>query len=111
MNTNRRFYLVNRGRRFFLKTAAAAVTYLFLGARTTVRAAGNVRDYLTARIAAVYGHDEKATVRRSQDNPMIEKLYDDYLGSPVSERAEELLHAEYTDRSAGVTGERRGPLH
>ena len=33
-----------------------------------------------------------AKLRRSHENPAIQAVYRDYLGAPLSERAEELLH-------------------
>lgn len=42
--------------------------------------------------------DSRRTVRQSHNNPQIKKLYADYLGEPMSERAHHLLHTHYTDR-------------
>lgn len=47
------------------------------------------------RIAGLYTDDEKSVVRCSHQNPSIIRLYDDYLGHPLSERSEELLHTSY----------------
>ena len=35
------------------------------------------------------------TIRRSHDNPDVQKLYKEYLGKPLSEKAHELLHTHY----------------
>ena len=40
--------------------------------------------------------------RKSQDNPFLKQLYRDYLENPNSHKAHELLHTEYTDRSAKI---------
>lgn len=32
----------------------------------------------------MYGLDERAAIRRSHENPVIQKLYEDYLGKPLS---------------------------
>lgn len=42
--------------------------------------------------------DEKSIVRKSHENPMIKKLYEEYLDEPNSERSHELLHTSYKDR-------------
>lgn len=38
-------------------------------------------------------------MRKSHENPSIQKLYAEFLGEPGSHTAHELLHTEYTDRS------------
>ena len=38
--------------------------------------------------------DENDTLRFSHDNPQIQQLYADWLGEPLSERAEEWLHTD-----------------
>ncbi len=51
--------------------------------------------YCAKRSAVLYSEDERQAIRQSHNNPDIKKLYDDYLGKPGSERAEELLHTSY----------------
>ncbi len=48
-----------------------------------------------ARTAGLYTDDEKSVLRMSHLNPQIQKLYADYLGEPLSERAHNLLHNHY----------------
>ena len=43
----------------------------------------------------LWGLDRKAKLRNSYENPSIEAIYRDYLGEPLSERAEELLHTDH----------------
>ena len=43
----------------------------------------------------LWGLDRKAKLRNSYENPAIQALYRDYLGEPLSERAEELLHTDH----------------
>ncbi|RKX72978.1 MAG: ferredoxin, partial [Spirochaetes bacterium] len=50
------------------------------------------------RAAGIYNDDEKSTVRCSYQNPSIIKIYDDYLGEPLSARSHELLHTRYHAR-------------
>jgi NADP-reducing hydrogenase subunit HndD len=51
--------------------------------------------YCQKRAAVLYSEDEKQVVRQSHNNPDIKKLYDDFLGHPLSETSEELLHTHY----------------
>ena len=51
------------------------------------------------RAAGLYAEDEAKVIRKSHENPDIQKLYAEYLGEPNGHRAHELLHTTYTDRS------------
>jgi NADP-reducing hydrogenase subunit HndD len=51
------------------------------------------------RIAGLQGVDESKTIRKSHENPSIQKLYDDYLEKPGSELAKHLLHTKFTKRN------------
>jgi NADH-quinone oxidoreductase subunit G/NADP-reducing hydrogenase subunit HndD len=42
--------------------------------------------------------DEHKTIRKSHENPMIVKLYEDYLGEPLSGESHHLLHTKYKRR-------------
>ena len=55
-------------------------------------------DVRKLRADALYSIDEKSTVRKSHENPILKKIYKDYLGKPGSELAEKLLHTTYTER-------------
>jgi ferredoxin hydrogenase gamma subunit len=50
------------------------------------------------RREAIYAIDRKAPVRQSHNNPLVQKLYKDYLGAPLSHQAHELLHTHYIAR-------------
>ena len=56
-------------------------------------------DPRAARAAGLYAEDEAKTIRKSHENPDIQKLYKEYLGEPNGHKAHELLHTTYTDRS------------
>ena len=43
----------------------------------------------------LWGLDRKSKLRNSYENPAIQAIYRDYLGEPLSERAEELLHTDH----------------
>jgi len=53
---------------------------------------------LQARTKAIYKEDEMKVIRKSHENPYILKLYDEFLGEPLSEKAHELLHTHYFDK-------------
>ena len=50
------------------------------------------------RAAAMYSIDERSTIRKSHENPIIQKLYKEYLEKPGSRKAHELLHTHYQKR-------------
>lgn len=50
------------------------------------------------RSAGIYSDDEKSVQRCSHHNPMITKIYEDFLGEPLSHKAHELLHTDYKER-------------
>ena len=54
---------------------------------------------LAKRADAIYREDENLPLRKSHENPIVKKLYDEFLDHPGSEKAEELLHTIYTKRS------------
>ena len=58
---------------------------------------GNI-DILNARREAIYREDEGKAIRMSHKNPDIIKLYEEFLGEPLGERSEELLHTHYFNK-------------
>jgi NADP-reducing hydrogenase subunit HndD len=56
-------------------------------------------DILKKRQMAIYQEDSKKSIRKSHENPYIVKLYEEFLGKPMSEKAHHLLHTEYFDRT------------
>jgi NADP-reducing hydrogenase subunit HndD len=55
-------------------------------------------EVLMARQKAIYREDAGKTLRKSHENPDIIKLYDEFLGKPMSEKAHHLLHTHYFDK-------------
>ncbi len=55
-------------------------------------------DILKSRMAAIYREDAGKEIRKSHENPDILKLYEEFLGAPLSHRAHKLLHTNYFDR-------------
>ena len=55
-------------------------------------------DVRKLRADALYTIDEKSAIRKSHENPIIKKIYKEFLGKPGSEIAEKLLHTSYVER-------------
>jgi NADP-reducing hydrogenase subunit HndD len=55
-------------------------------------------EILKKRQKAIYQEDSKKAIRKSHENPYIIKLYEEFLGKPMSEKAHHLLHTAYFDR-------------
>ncbi len=55
---------------------------------------------LKARTRAIYSEDSNKIIRKSHENPYIIKLYEEFLGKPMSHKAHELLHTHYFDKSS-----------
>jgi NADH-quinone oxidoreductase subunit G len=53
---------------------------------------------LEKRRLALYDEDRSKTIRKSHENPYIQKIYREFLGEPGSHLAHELLHTHYTAR-------------
>ncbi|MBD3221912.1 2Fe-2S iron-sulfur cluster binding domain-containing protein [bacterium] len=52
------------------------------------------------RFAAICAEDEGKPLRKSHENPLIDRIYADFLGEPNSHKAHELLHTHYVARDA-----------
>ncbi len=52
-------------------------------------------DLKALRAAALYRQDEAMPIRKSHENPVLQTVYKDYLGTPGGHRAHELLHCTY----------------
>ena len=50
------------------------------------------------RAAGIYRDDEKSAHRCSHENPMVQKLYADFLGAPLGKKSHQLLHTGYSKR-------------
>ncbi len=53
---------------------------------------------LEKRRQALYEEDRMKPIRKSHENPFIQKLYKDFLEKPGSEKSHELLHTHYLPR-------------
>ena len=61
----------------------------------SVRASMDLR---AVRAAVLYADDAADTLRKSQDNLAVKVLYDEYFGTPNSEKAHHVLHTKYVKR-------------
>ncbi len=58
----------------------------------------NFENYREKRASVLYGIDKNAAVRKSHENPMVKKMYEEYFGSFGSHKAHEILHTTYVAR-------------
>jgi len=56
------------------------------------------KEIVEKRMQALYINDKNNTIRRSHENPAIIQLYEEFLGRPLSKKAEKLLHTNYIKR-------------
>ena len=56
----------------------------------------NWTDIRTLRAKALYDQDSRMTYRKSHENPMVQKVYQEYLGEPGGHKAHDILHCVYT---------------
>ena len=54
--------------------------------------------YRQKRASVLYQEDVNQPVRQSHNNPDIKKIYADFLGKPLSELSEKLLHTHYDSK-------------
>ncbi|SIN98196.1 iron hydrogenase small subunit [Halodesulfovibrio marinisediminis] len=92
-------------RRGFIKLAGITCGYAVLGLNVAKEATAATLEFIGIRQASVYNADKNLyKIRKSQDNPMIKKLYstkDGFLKEgPCSHKSHDLLHTHFVDRSA-----------
>lgn len=58
----------------------------------------NTVDYKSKRASVLYGYDKKMKIRKSHENPDIQKLYKEWFKKPGSELAHKTLHTSYVKR-------------
>ena len=55
-------------------------------------------DIAKLRGKALYSIDEKSKIRKSHENPIVKKVYEEFLEEPGSYRAHKLLHTTYSKK-------------
>jgi len=71
------------------------------GGQPYARATGSIpldTELLKRRAAALRIEDRSKTIRRSYDSPWVQRVYREYLGSPLSEKSHKLLHTTFVER-------------
>ena len=58
----------------------------------------NFQDIRELRAKVLYQNDAQKALRKSHENPSIQKLYAEYLGEPGSHKAHKILHTSYIKR-------------
>lgn len=56
------------------------------------------REVLKKRMNAIYNEDKNKAIRKAHENPMIQKLYKDYLQKPNSYISHHILHINYKNK-------------
>lgn len=59
----------------------------------------NFENVKALRAKALYDNDSAKMIRKSHENPSIQKLYEEYLEYPGSEKAHRILHTTYVERT------------
>lgn len=59
----------------------------------------NFTDLKILRSKALYEEDISLPIRKSHENPTLQKIYKEYIGKPGSEIAHKILHTGYVKRS------------
>ncbi len=54
-------------------------------------------EIIKKRMEGLHSVDRNKDLRRSYENPEVQKLYDEYLGKPGGEKAHQLLHTHYDE--------------
>ena len=57
------------------------------------------KEIIEKRISAIYKQDRKLKIRKSHENPTVQRIYKEMLVKPNSKKAHKLLHTHYIKRS------------
>ncbi len=93
-------------RRGFIKACGIMTGYAVLSVNMTKVAIASAMDFVGLRQKSVYDADANSKIyklRKSQDNPMVKKIYDHKTGflheGPCGHMSHHLLHTHYVDRT------------
>ena len=56
------------------------------------------KEYTRKRAEALFKIDKSSKIRKAHENPAVKKLYEDFLGLPLGNKAKELLHTSFIAR-------------
>ncbi|MBQ6687279.1 MAG: iron hydrogenase small subunit [Bacilli bacterium] len=68
------------------------------GAGQPMMSISKLQTYRDKRMKNLYADDANLKVRNSYDNPDIKEVYRKYLGQPLSEVSEDILHTKYEEK-------------
>lgn len=68
------------------------------GRRSAIHNPNEMGKVKELRAKAIYEADKSLPIRKSHKNPAIQKLYEEFLGSPLSEKSHHLLHTHYSKK-------------
>lgn len=92
----------NVSRREFLAIGGLFAAFTAIPAIWIRRMAVKRNEYIRARTAGLYKDDSISKIRVSHANPGISAIYKDFLGQPLGELSENLLHTHYINRSKAL---------
>ena len=58
----------------------------------------STKEIIKKRMNAIYEQDRKLPLRKSHKNPVVQKIYKEFLDKPLSKKSEKLLHTRYYKR-------------
>jgi NADH-quinone oxidoreductase subunit G/NADP-reducing hydrogenase subunit HndD len=58
----------------------------------------STKEKIKKRMQAIYQEDRKLPLRKSHENPIVQKIYKEYLDKPLSKKSHKLLHTHYYKR-------------
>ncbi|MBF7084564.1 iron hydrogenase small subunit [Desulfallas sp. Bu1-1] len=59
------------------------------------RSRKKIEEVRRKRARALYSIDLTQKIRRAHENPAVKKLYEEFLGEPLSKKAKDILHVKY----------------
>jgi iron-only hydrogenase group A len=85
----------------FMEVMCCPVGCVSGGGQPKVLLPANRTHAYTDRTASTYRHDANLPLRKSHDNPEVQKLYKSFLGQPLGHESHRLLHTQYISRKSG----------
>lgn len=107
-NARRLLERVKRGEKFDFLEIMACPGGCIGGGGQPIFGTGDQRElsaeHRRKRAEALHKIDLSKKLRKAHENPAVKKIYDDFLGRPLSKKAKELLHTSFTarGRTAGL---------
>jgi len=93
---------IKAGRSPYLFVEIMACPNGCIGGGGQPRTKGDYQAYREERRQAVYALDRSNTIRQSHNNPMIKRIYEDFLEKPLSSKSHHLLHTSYSNKKKKV---------